>query len=101
MATLPKEKQIPFSELKNRIEQARPQIAAAVQMNILVSFLYVYQPLTSAELDGYIDFANSREGVIYHQATIAGFKKAILEASLTLGNSIGELLVQVNQQEAM
>lgn len=101
VATLPQEKQVPLAHIKAQIEKARPQIAAAVQMHILVSFLYTYKPLTDTELDGYIAFANSKEGVMYHRATIAGFKKAILEASLKLGNSIGELLAQANEQEAI
>ena len=100
LASLPTDGEIPFEELEKQVEQSRPYFESAFKTQVMVGFLYTYQSLTNDELEKYIGFANSEVGTKYHRVTIAGFKKAMVRASLRWGEAIGELLaVTKNQSE--
>jgi hypothetical protein len=92
VASLPKEQQPTYDKLAAVVEQTRPQIESAMQTQTIISLLYTYSNVSDAELGRYIGFASSPTGKIYHEATISGLKKALLEGSYKWGESIAEIL---------
>ncbi len=92
VASLPAEQQPNHAQLTATLEQQRPQIRDMVRNQTLISLLYTYQKVSDAELSEYIAFAASPAGAIYHDASIAGFKAALLEGGYRWGESIGEIL---------
>ena len=97
VASLPPEQQQPLSELKTQIERTRPQLESAINAYVLASFLYTYQTLSNPEIRAYINFASSRTGKVYHEATVAGFTHAMISASIRWGKSIGAQLSEAGK----
>ena len=91
-ASLPVEQQPDHAQLTAALEQRRPQIRNMVRGQTLIALLYTYQQVSEADLSEYIAFAASPAGTIYHDASIAGFKAALLEGGYRWGQSIGEIL---------
>lgn len=91
-ASLPKEQQPTYDNLVAAIEQTRPQIQDAIRIQTLVFALFTYVSVTYAELGQYIEFASSQAGTNYHNATISGFKKAMLEGAYRWGESIADII---------
>ena len=96
--SLPREQQGSFKDIAAQLKKNRPQIEAVMKSQTLVFALYTYQSLTDKELESYIRFATSPAGVKYHEATISGFKKALLDGSLKWGESIADILMQSGHQ---
>lgn len=92
--SLPLEQQGPLEDIAAQLEKHRPQIEAVMRSQTLLFALYTYQDLTNAELEKYIRFAVSPMGAKYHEVTISGFKKALLEGSLKWSESIADILNQ-------
>ncbi len=96
--SLPREQQGSLKDIAAQMEKNRPQIEAVMKSQTLLFALYAYQDLTNAELERYLRFATSPAGMKYHGSTISGFKKALLDGSLTWGNSIADILNQSHRQ---
>ena len=96
--SLPDEQQESFEDIAAQLKKNRPQIEAVMKSQTIVFALYTYQSLTDKELESYIRFATSPAGVKYHEATISGFKKALLDGSLKWGESIADILMQSGHQ---
>ena len=96
--SLPREQQGSFKDIAAQLKKNRPQIEAVMKSQTIVFALYTYQSLTDKELESYIRFATSPAGVKYHEATISGFKKALLDGSLKWGESIADILMQSGHQ---
>ena len=94
VASLPKEQQPTYDNLVAAIEQTRPQIEDAMRIQTIVSLLFTYSSVAHAELDRYIAFASSPAGINYHNATISGLKRAMLEGSYKWGELIADILKQ-------
>ena len=92
LASLPVEQQPTPANLAAALEQQRAQIQNLVRNQTLISLLYTYRGITDDEILEYIAFASSSAGVRYHDASIAGFKSALLEGGYKWGESIGEIL---------
>jgi hypothetical protein len=56
--------------------------------------IYTYGSVTDAEIGRYIAFASSPAGKNYHNATISGLKKAMLEGAYKWGESIADFIKQ-------
>jgi hypothetical protein len=94
VASLPQEQQPPNDHLVAMIEKTRSQVEDALQGEILVSLLYTYSSVTSEELGRYIAFASSSAGINYHNATVSGLKKALLEGGYEWGRIIADIIKQ-------
>jgi hypothetical protein len=94
VASLPQGQQPPNDHLVATIEQTRPQVEDATRAETLVSFLYTYSSVTSEELGRYMAFASSPAGNNYHNATISGLKKALLEGGYEWGRIIADIIKQ-------
>ena len=97
-ASLPKEQQRPLADISREIEKQRPEIEAAMKMEMLVSQLYTYRSLTEAEIQQYIKFASSPAGLKYHAVADAALKKAFIEGGISWGKAIGEAMNRVKSQ---
>ncbi len=84
-ASLPEQQQPTYGNLVAAIEQTRSQIEGAMRTQTLISLLYTYSSVTHEELGQYIAFASSPAGTNYHNATISGLKKALLEGAYKCG----------------
>ena len=98
MASLHTDQSLDIEKLREEIEQARPQIEAMMKPYINVSMLYTYESLSDSEIDKYIGFASSKVGKKYHSVLITGLTKAIIDASIKWGNSIGEVIEAAQEQ---
>jgi hypothetical protein len=96
--SLPQEQQGPLKDIAAQMEKNRPQVETAMKSQTLLFALYTYQSLSNAELEKYIRFATSPAGTKYHGATISGFKKALLNGSISWGKSIADILNQSGRQ---
>lgn len=94
VATLPAEQQPSREQLETMMDKSRPQVEAYVKAQSLGSFLFTYRDSSDEELEQYLKFASSPEGKIYHQATISGFRKALVNGSFQWGSVIAEMLGQ-------
>lgn len=97
-ATLPKEQQQSPAEILGEMEQHRPEIESALQLESLVSLFYTYRSLTEAEINQYIKFATSSAGSKYQEVADAAVKKALIAGGIRWGEAIGEAMKQLEGQ---
>lgn len=71
-----------------QIKASRPQIEAAVAAQNQVSFAVVYADLSDAEMEKYVEFAESDAGRAYHRAMFEGFARAMESAAERSGEAI-------------
>ncbi len=97
-AMLPEEQRQPLEVIRNRLEQFRPQITAAMQNQTAIAFLYTYRELNEDEIQRYIRFAQSDVGERYHAAASEGIQQALTAGSLKLGVMISEIIQATEKQ---
>jgi len=88
-STFPVEQQRPLGDIMEGIENNRSQIETMARSQTAILMLYTYRELTDAEIGQYIDFALSPAGSKCQLVMMSGIKKAFFEASLKLGELIG------------
>ena len=77
---------------KQQLQQQRPQLVAATR-GVLQSILAgCYRQASDAELDRYLDFLRSAEGLRATQALLRGISLAVAEGAQALGRSLPGLL---------
>lgn len=64
-ASAPAERRARVGLVERRVEEMRGQMAALVGQNVLAQMLYIYGPLSDAELKEYVDFLASPPGRAY------------------------------------
>jgi hypothetical protein len=77
----PPERRTRIGVIERRVDEMRPQMATGVAENVLAQMLYVYGPLSDAELKGYVDFLASPAGRVYSQLTHAALLRAVGDAA--------------------
>ena len=92
VASLPAEQQPTYAKLAEALEQHRPRLEDEVRIQTLFSLLYTYQSVSDAVLAEYVAFASSAAGTNYHNTTMSGLKKAMLEGAYKWGESIAQVL---------
>lgn len=92
VAALPREQRPTFDKLVSAIAQNRAQIENSVRNQTLVSFLFIYEKVPIEQIRQYVAFASQAAGVNYHQATLAGLKRALTEGAYNWGELIFEIL---------
>lgn len=80
-AAAPAERRPRIGVIERRVEEMRPQMTAGVADNVLAQMLYVYGPLSDAELTAYVDFLGSPAGRAYSQLTHAALLRAVGDAA--------------------
>ncbi len=88
----PSEHEVTLPEVGKELEAGRPQLEASVRADILVTLLYTYRPLTSAELVKYIQFSKSEASTRFNDAVIAGIKAAMMDCSTKWGKAVAEVI---------
>ena len=88
LGSFPTERQRPLDDILSEVEKARPAIEAAIGPQVMMSFLYAYRTLSMSELQAYVEFARSPEGVKYHAASNAGMQAVFLEGTVSLAKAI-------------
>jgi hypothetical protein len=64
-----------------RVEEMRGQMATGIGETVLTQMLYVYSPLTDAELKAYVEFLASPQGRIYSRTSHTGLLRAVRESA--------------------
>jgi hypothetical protein len=77
----PADRRARIGVIERRVEEMRPQMATGVADNVLAQMLYVYGPLSDAELKAYVDFLGSPAGLVYSQLTHAALLRAVGDAA--------------------
>ncbi len=77
-----------LAQIRELVEQNRPQIIKRYESRVLASFAHTYRSLSDTELDAYINFVESKAGRSYNSALYAALDKAISSASQELGNHL-------------
>jgi len=77
----PADRRARIGVIERRVEEMRPQMTAGVANNVLAQMLYVYGPLSDAELKAYVDFLGSPAGRAYSQLTHAALLRAVGDAA--------------------
>ena len=67
--------------VERRVEEMRGQLATAIGETVLTQMLYVYSPLTDAELKAYVEFLASPQGRTYSRTSHAGLLRAVRESA--------------------
>ena len=80
-AAAPAERRARIGVIERRVEEMRPQMASGVADNVLAQMLYVYGPLSDAELKAYVDFLGSPAGRVYSQLTHTALLRAVGDAA--------------------
>lgn len=96
--SLPQETRRPLSQIKKQLERSRPAIEKALKQQTWVGMLYAYQTLTDAEIQQYIDFADSPAGKKYHKVTIEAFQQAMIECGADFGQAAGKAIENMKKK---
>jgi len=79
-----------MDNIEKELSKSRGQIQSAVEQSALLSILYTYRSLSDAEINKYIDFANSDSGKKYHTVTAEGVTAAVTSAAHVMGSLIAQ-----------
>jgi hypothetical protein len=90
--SLPVEKQMPFTKMKQDIAESRPKMKELLEPQVLVGTLFTYRSLSEEELNAYIDFLSTKTGKKYTAAATEGLKKALENGSVRWGKAIADIL---------
>jgi uncharacterized protein DUF4124 len=80
-AAAPAERRTRAGLVERRVEEMRGQMAAPIGQNILAQMLYVYGPLSDAELKEYVDFLASPPGRAYGRTAHSVLLRVVREAA--------------------
>lgn len=88
VAGLPEERRMSQEQLDALLAQGRETMESQYRFLVEAAYLHNYQELTDAELQTYIDFANSPVARRYHQALAESLQAALAKASTKAGSAI-------------
>ena len=88
-ANAPAGVEVSVDEIQAAMQQNAPNIKAAMQPQVIASFLYSYRSLRTEELNKYIAFAESASGQKYHATAMDALSLAMNNAAKKLGAEIG------------
>jgi len=77
----PAERRMRPGLVERRVEEMRSQMAGTIGEGVLAQMLYVYGPLTDAELKAYIDFLASPHGRAYSRISHVALLRAVRDAA--------------------
>ena len=80
-AVTPAERRARAGLVERRLEEMRGQMALAVAENVLAQMLYVYAPLSDAELKQYVDFLASPPGRSYGRIAHSALLRVVREVA--------------------
>src|SRR5881296_3267608 len=80
-AVTPAERRARAGLVERRIEEMRGQMALVIGENVLAQMLYVYAPLSDAELKPYVDFLASPPGRSYGQVAHSTLLRVVREVA--------------------
>jgi hypothetical protein len=80
-AAAPAEQRARAGLVERRIEEMRGQVAPVIAENVLAQVLYVYAPLTDAELKAYLEFAASPAGRAYGRISHGALVRVVREVA--------------------
>lgn len=76
-------------ELRAAMESRREEMTESMRESTLRSFAYTYRDLEVAELDRYLEFAESPIGRKYHAVLSAAYERVLSAAARDLGLALG------------
>jgi hypothetical protein len=79
----------PVDELRESIESRKEEMIEGFRQASIRSFAYTYRELEVADLDRYIEFAESQIGRKYHSVVSAAYERALSEAGRDFGLALG------------
>ena len=80
-AAAPAERRTRAGLVERRVEEMRGQMAALVGQNVLAQMLYIYGPLSDAELKEYVDFLASPPGRAYDRTAHSALLRVVREVA--------------------
>jgi hypothetical protein len=80
-AAMPAERRARAGLVERRIEEMRGQMAVVIGENVLAQMLYVYAPLSDAELKQYVDFLASPPGRSYGRVAHSALLRVVREVA--------------------
>ncbi len=86
----PPDKRPSMEDIEKEVMKSKGQIRSAVEQDTLLTFLYTYRSLSDAEINKYIDFAESASGKKYHAVLAGGANAAMTDAARILGSLIAQ-----------
>lgn len=82
-----------YEQLQEVIEANRFMTRGLIGQQVYTSFLYIYEPLSIAEIQQYVDFARSPDGYRYTQVLNAALREVLIAPSQQIGRSIMKVAV--------
>lgn len=87
--TAPAQPPVDVQAMRRQVEAQRPKLLEVLGKKITERYAYIYQPLSDADLDKFLEFADSALGMKYHAAIVSGLEKVLADAALGLGFDLG------------
>ena len=87
-AEMPAEQRPSTEEILREVNKDREQLRQNIRQETLAGFLYTYRSLRDAEIERYVEFAESESGKRYHTAAAEGLNTALMQAGLALGRKV-------------
>lgn len=86
--------------VRRRFESQRPQLEAAMLKIAVDQFVFTYREVPEADLERYVEFAQSPSGRRYHDATREAMDKVLAQASVRFGVELGNMKPGLQRQAA-
>jgi len=80
-AAAPAERRARVGMIERGVDEMRGQMAPTIAEGVLAQMLYVYEPLTDAELKAYVDFLASPPGRAYGRVAHAALLRVVREVA--------------------
>lgn len=81
-----------FEQMKEQIESQRFMLRGAVEQQVYAAYLYTYENFSTAEIDQYLDFLESKPGAQFNTVVTNSIQTAILKPVETVGSQLVRLL---------
>lgn len=92
VAAMPQHLNMDPTAMSQLLKTHREEMRKEFQKAVINSFLYSYQPLTDRELEEYVAFAESENGMRYHQVLLEEMKEIQLEAAYYVAKGMNRIL---------
>ena len=75
----------------DEVEKNRPLLEPKVDQQIRPLLYYIYRSLSDADLERYIQFAQSGMGAQFYGSLYNGIRLALMDASIRFGSAMADL----------
>jgi hypothetical protein len=81
-----------IADMRDKVEEERPKMAARVGPAMFVMLLYSYRNVSDRDLERYIEFASSPAAARFQRAISEGLDRALTKSGMRLGQELSKLV---------